>query len=76
MRIARARFLTDTTHCPIVTTKSVCPTTVSDRGSGPQDTAILFLSQQADYILLRPPPFAFNSGSVLGGTVLYVDGET
>ena len=35
MRIAHARFLSDTTQCPMVTSKSVCRTTVSDRGSGP-----------------------------------------
>ena len=32
-RIAHARFLSDTTRCPMVTSKSVCPTTVSDGGS-------------------------------------------
>ena len=35
MRIVRARFPSDTTHCPMVTSKSVCPTTVPDSGSGP-----------------------------------------
>ena len=30
MRIARARFLSDTAHCPMVTSKSVRRTTVSD----------------------------------------------
>ena len=29
MRKAHARFLSDTTHCPMVTSKSVCRTTVS-----------------------------------------------
>ena len=32
-RIAPARVLSDTTHCPMMTSKSVCPSTV--RGSGP-----------------------------------------
>ena len=35
-KITRARFLSDTAHCPIVMSKSVCRTTVSETsGSGP-----------------------------------------
>ena len=33
--IAPARFLRDTTHCPVVASKSVCPTTEPNSGSGP-----------------------------------------
>ena len=35
MRTAHARFLSDTTHCLIVTSRSVCRETVPDIGSGP-----------------------------------------
>ena len=31
-RTAHARFLSDTTHCPMVTSKPVCRTTVPDNG--------------------------------------------
>ena len=36
MRIARARFLSNTRHCPMVTSKFVCPTTMPGWRSGPQ----------------------------------------
>ena len=36
MRVLRVGFLLDTTCCPMVTSKSVCPTTVPDGRSGPQ----------------------------------------
>ena len=35
MRIAHARFPSDTPHCPMVTSKSVCRMAVHDSGSGP-----------------------------------------
>ena len=34
MRTAHATFPSDTTHCPLVTSKSVCPTTLPDCGFG------------------------------------------
>ena len=34
MSTVHARFLSDATHCPTVTSESVCRTTVSDHGSG------------------------------------------
>ena len=48
MRIAHARFLSDTTHCPIVTSKSVCRTTVSDGGSGAFTEEILATGNSAN----------------------------
>ena len=35
LRIAHARFLSDTTHCPKMIPKSACRRTVSNSGSGP-----------------------------------------
>ena len=35
MKMMLARFLSDTTHCPMVTSKSVCRMTGSDCGPGP-----------------------------------------
>ena len=37
VRTEHARFLSDTTHCPIMTSKSVCRTAVPDSGSGLKD---------------------------------------
>ena len=57
-RIMHARFLSDTTHCPMVTSKFVCHTTVSNNWWGVGGGGEAFLSQERRSTCLNSKSFS------------------